>query len=595
MLIDVLLEPTGRAADRFGGMPLGDFPRFINHSSGLHFKHVKQPLPVASSPFEVSVRAGQISPAQCTASGGGLLSAIAGARASFAIQARDAHTNALSVGGADVAAVLRGADGQQVSALVTDLGTGEYSVSYTVRTSGEYTIAVTIDSTPIHSSPFTSLAVAPADLDAAHCVVRKGLEPLRNLGTVQIEAGGRLVLTIDTADRFGNRRREKAGAITHELRGATAVRSSGVANYVEAGVYSLTLSSSVAGTFQLAILHEGKLIEDGTFTVLVAPAVTSSKQSTFWIESEPILPAGSLSMFAVQTYDHYGNRRAAGGDQLVLRVVGQSEPRVALADRSDGRYDVTTTITQSGQYSVHATLADSPLRGSPILIDVLPGCISAQYSTFVGPSASKARVGVQESFTVATSDEFGNPSMDSTAHVTFKATSINRAQSSTAASSSAAAVAASFGGQCSPSVQQSDQDGAYVCSFVTMKAAWFNISVFIGSAELNGSPFLIEVLPDRSRAARSVAAGAGLSFAEAGVPSAFHIKTRDRFGNDCVEGGDKIQVRIVGARHVEAAVADANNGTYTVQYATTKAGAYSVSVLVNDQVLPGSPFQLQVA
>jgi hypothetical protein len=44
---------------------------------------------------------------------------------------------------------------------LADLGTGEYSVSYTARTSGDYTVAVTIDSTPIHSSPFTSLVVAP--------------------------------------------------------------------------------------------------------------------------------------------------------------------------------------------------------------------------------------------------------------------------------------------------------------------------------------------------------------------------------------------------------------------------------------------------
>ena len=205
--------------------------------------------------------------------------------------------------------------------------------------------------------------------------------------------------------------------------------------------------------------------------------------------------------------------------------------------------------------------------------------------------------GPQESFTVTTSDEFGNPSMDSTAHVTFKATSINRAPAPSAASAAgpaAVAVAASFGGQCSPSVERSDQEGAYVCSFITMKAAWYNVSVFIGSAELNGSPFLVEVLPDRSRAARSVATGAGLSFAESGVDASFHIKTRDRFGNDCVDGGDKVQVRIVGARHVEATVSDANNGTYVAHYATSKAGAYSVSVLVNEQILPGSPFKLQV-
>ncbi len=35
-------------------------------------------------------------------------------------------------------------------------------------------------------------------------------------------------------------------------------------------------------------------------------------RSTFWIEADPILPAGSLATFAVQTFDHYGNRRAAG-------------------------------------------------------------------------------------------------------------------------------------------------------------------------------------------------------------------------------------------------------------------------------------------
>ena len=68
---------------------------------------------------QVAVRAGHISPPHCTASGNGLQSAIAGARGSFTVQARDAHTNALSVGGAEIVVLLRGADGQQVSALVT--------------------------------------------------------------------------------------------------------------------------------------------------------------------------------------------------------------------------------------------------------------------------------------------------------------------------------------------------------------------------------------------------------------------------------------------------------------------------------------------
>jgi hypothetical protein len=68
---------------------------------------------------QVAVRAGHISPPHCTASGNGLQAAIAGARASFTVQARDAHANALSVGGAEIVVLLRGADGQQVSALVT--------------------------------------------------------------------------------------------------------------------------------------------------------------------------------------------------------------------------------------------------------------------------------------------------------------------------------------------------------------------------------------------------------------------------------------------------------------------------------------------
>jgi hypothetical protein len=65
--------------------------------------------------------------------------------------------------------------------------------------------------------------------------------------------------------------------MTHELRGATSVRGSGVAKYTEAGVYSLTLSSSVAGTPSSLVvdLSDGRLTREATLPPTSAPGLSS--------------------------------------------------------------------------------------------------------------------------------------------------------------------------------------------------------------------------------------------------------------------------------------------------------------------------------
>jgi hypothetical protein len=102
------------------------------------------------------------------------------------------------------------------------------------------------------------------------------------------------------------------------------------------------------------------------------------------------------------------------------------------------------------------------------------------------------------------------------------------------------------------------------------------------SAEVQGSPFLVTVMPDVTDWEISVMNGTALTISSAGVVSAFLIRSKDSSGNLRSTGNDQYLVHIssVGGAVLDGTVQDLGDGSYIAQYMATTQGTYDVRVFL---------------
>jgi len=75
----------------------------------------------------------------------------------------------------------------------------------------------------------------------------------------------------------------------------------------------------------------------------------------------------------------------------------------------------------------------------------------------------------------------------------------------------------------------------------------------------------------------------------------FTVETADIYGNKLQRGGAQVHVAAVGAgEELPGSIEDNHDGTYPCLWMPSKAGMYKVTVMVNGQHVPGSPFNVKV-
>lgn len=139
------------------------------------------------------------------------------------------------------------------------------------------------------------------------------------------------------------------------------------------------------------------------------------------------------------------------------------------------------------------------------------------------------------------------------------------------------------------------------------RAGAYLLSVMVENGHVDGSPFRLTVRPGRAVAAKSeISTGDGrvpgigpVATSVAGKRATFSVHTRDRFGNACDVGGDRVAVRFdvrsetlsdssaADPPRVDCAVLDGGDGTYTVRYCATRAGAFEATVTIDGAVVGG--------
>ena len=173
-------------------------------------------VPVADSPYTVSVFPAPTSPAHCMAMGGGLLEATAGVAATFLLTPRDSFGNARPLESSDVFTVFvarRGAanpSGAVTSssasslslvwqpAVVSDLLNGTYGAEYTVKQAGTYFVRAQLGGVNIMGSPFQATVLAARTNARASSALGAGLRTS--------VAGKPASFSIVARDEYGNAR-----------------------------------------------------------------------------------------------------------------------------------------------------------------------------------------------------------------------------------------------------------------------------------------------------------------------------------------------------------------------------------------------------
>ncbi len=242
----------------------------------------------------------------------------------------------------------------------------------------------------------------------------------------------------------------------------------------------------------------------------------------------------------------------------------------------------------------------SHVTNSPSSVTVRPSGTCAALSSISSATSSlnTATAGLTSTFTVSARDTYGN--------VKSLGGDSLRVTLSGAGSASGVVV--------------DNSDGTYLVTYVTSRTGTYDMTVMLGPSQVATSPFRIITQPARRHFQSSVARGASLTLATAGVAGTFTITVLDRHGNYqpfrwtgndpllvcSLADGTSITSSVDAASPVIAGAAVTSVSTPTtldsplvyMSYAVTRSGSYGLfvngSAFREDGAVGGSPFSLVV-
>ncbi|KAL9982215.1 hypothetical protein ACROYT_G011028 [Oculina patagonica] len=108
----------------------------------------------------------------------------------------------------------------------------------------------------------------------------------------------------------------------------------------------------------------------------------------------------------------------------------------------------------------------------------------------------------------------------------------------------------------------------------------------------------VKQFPTKTRPSQSRAEGKGIIDVTVGLEARFVLTTGNAEGEQCYDERDRVAVEIKNQQGhdcaTKARVEDSKDGTYNISYFAKEKGKCSVSVKVNEEHVPGSPFAVKV-
>jgi len=562
--------------------------------------------PISNSLVTVFIRPAAFDASQCAVTAGlsgSQLVSTAGVQSLFTMVSKGSQGNVRSQF-RDVFSV-QVVGPSSVAVTVNDKNNGYYDAVYTSYVAGTYTTLISVLGGALPQSPIVTL-VEPAAIHVPSTVVT-------GPGLVSVVAGVQTSITVTLRDQFLNVRNPSVySTVSNEVgsiglaftyAGAASVASS-VSN--NDGSYTFSYTADAAASILYNISVGGQQIP-GVYATTVVPGVTVAATTLVTASSLqagskfPDTVAGVENSFTVQARDAQGNdvteNRAADVFAVSISLASLSDAAnsvnaqvgeaVPAALRSVdyvgfGQYLVSYTPLKTGTYQVTVTLNGAPISnsGASVLAKDAPtraaGCIVQ------GLALTNATAGQAATFSVTARDAFNN--------VVDNADSFRWALTAAGAQFSGSAVRVSY--------------GVYSVTYSTTLSGYYSLNLDLGSRGavfLGGNPQIVDVAPAAASGLHSVARGAGLVSAVAGVQASFRVEVRDRFNNRIRDTVPVVAAVFTKPAAVASAVANPVlvpevAGLYSATYTLTVAsvgvsqgavyGSYGLTISVDGVAIP---------
>jgi hypothetical protein len=246
-----------------------------------------------------------------------------------------------------------------------------------------------------------------------------------------------------------------------------------------------------------------------------------------------------------------------------------------------GVFNCDYVSTVAGRFHVWVSIDSVQISGSPFAVRIHPSASNSTMS-IVQNIPSLVPAGVRSDFVVLTVDRFGNRRSLGGENVQLQ-----------------------LHGPASISGATADLlDGSYNVSFTATVSGSYRAVISLEGELVSGKEYNVTVVPAVVHAATTSLSGSALSLATAGKPARFLVYPHDEFKNRILRPGEPISAVISSrssepsAHTIEARVGyDADDGVYTVDFFTTKAGlqsTYLIAVKLGEAEALGSPFSLHI-
>lgn len=357
------------------------------------------------------------------------------------------------------------------------------------------------------------------------------------------------------------------------------------------GTYTLSYTALTAGTYDMTIYYNSNPISGMPLRLTVSPASLDATRSDVSGNFNGGVAGQTLNL-TITARDSFGNL-----------VPNNNPPATFTASFTNGGASATSTFMGNGTYLIQYMLTtartytmtvnfngtNQQIRGSPFQnVVITPALPEPMASTGSGSGVTGGTAGDTLRAVVVVRDRFQNnittgmPPNYQLMGVWDKAAAGNNV---------------SF-------VLQAD--GTYSGTYAINTAGAYRLTVMLGPqgqlGAINGSPFPVSITARTTTAPdQSIATGAGLTSAAAGVNASFIVQARDQFGNDIPSSDASISVSFSDDSGVPLQLASsatqnqANKGTFTVSYVPTVAVSTRVHVNLNGSPIKGSPFIVNVA
>lgn len=451
----------------------------------------------------------------------------------------------------------------------------------------------------ISGSPFQNVTIAPASTANVYTSTIQGV-----LSSI---AGRTHSVEIFPMDMYGNPRRvQNDSTDLFEARMTLMVDQSigGIGSQQNDALvvwnqsresFKVSFSPLISGIYDLDVWINTVELGGSPFQMVVKPSAmhpTRSVVSGNGLQANRI--AGVATTLLLEARDVNNNRiYTAGSAALSARAFHTTQLSAievgTVADNGDGTFTLTYTPRIAGSYNVRVLLNGGvDVNNSPYLVSVVPNVPFGTTSSAAGTGITSAATNVQASFQVTTRDLNGNFVKQGGASfqvIVEYPLKVN------------------VTGSCSDLLT-----GLYACLYTAKYVGVSRLHVILTqsgvSLPISGSPFALNVVAGPALGSFSLAHGAGLVSAIAGVRASFTVFVRDAFNNEKKNAGQEtITVvfrgpapaitTVVPATSTALSVVFGGDDKFQVNYTLSIKGAYTIQVQVNGVDVVASPFTIK--